>query len=271
MFSAAFELLRPDCPEWGTAAVLQWDADIFGFAVADYRIGNAESVKSDPAGFRAALAQWANNNQVELISSSVLASDLEWCAILQEQGFKFVDYTVECVNKRIQSLEVFPTRNPVRLATPLDQSGVERLAEKAFRYGRYHADPRFPRELADLRYSWWVRNAFRMIGPDIPIYVTGESAYIKGFVQATVNGSDAHISIAAVEPTLQGGIIGYDLIGGALLDLKDRGVRRVTTKVSAANTAIMNIVVGFEGRFRPSQAVFHWHAPNAPHMLKTAR
>lgn len=269
MFSAAFEPLRADCPEWGQAAVLQWDAEIFGFGVADYKVGDVERVKSDPEGFCSALVNWANNKQVELISSSVLASDLQWCAVLQEQGFRFVDYTVECVNKRIQSLHVLPTRNPVRLATPSDQAGVERLAESAFRFGRYHADPRFPRELADRRYSWWVRNAFRRMGPGVPIYLTGQPEHITGFVQATVNGSDAHINIAAVEPTLQGGIIGYDLIGGALLNLKAAGVRRVTTKVSAANTAIMNIVVGFEGRFRPSQAVFHWHAPNAPHLLHT--
>jgi hypothetical protein len=44
-------------------------------------------------------------------------------------------------------------------------------------------------------------------------------------------------------------------------------VRWITSKVSAANVGIISLVAGLGYRFREPEATFHWHAPDAPHLL----
>ena len=55
--------------------------------------------------------------------------------------------------------------------------------------------------------------------------------------------------------------MGFDLYISVLHELKNLGVRRIVTSISAANTAVMNVysVLGF--RFAHPQIIYHWHAP----------
>lgn len=270
MFQTTYQPLSIDHPEWGTLAILPWDTEIFGFAVADFKPGNSHSVASRRDEFVRALAQWTGANRVELISASIPAEDILWVSLLQELNFLFVDSTLEVINKHVQRLDIPATRNPLRPATREDQAQVEHVAEGAFRFGRYHADARFPRALADLRYRRWLHNAFASLSPQSIVYVTGAPDHIRGFLHVNINERDAYMTIAAVEKSLQGGVIGYDLIAETLRNLKAEGIQRVHSKVSAVNTAIVNIAISFDGRFAPVQAVFHWHAPNAPHLVPQA-
>jgi hypothetical protein len=77
----------------------------------------------------------------------------------------------------------------------------------------------------------------------------------------------AYISIMAVDRALQGQTVGYELCTGSFYDLKQIGIRRITAKLSAAHTGLASIAASFGFRFRGPQAVFHWHAPDAPHLL----
>jgi hypothetical protein len=268
MFDASHQLLSAEHPEWGRIATLPWDEKIFGFPVGDYQPGDSRSIAATRPSFQEKLRNWSEMNRIELVGASVPADDILWCRLLPELGFAFVDYTLKISQPSLQAWEPSPFKIPVRLAQPEDQPSVERIAQLAFRAGRYHMDPCFPRSLSELRYKQWLSNAFAASGPSSRLYVTGEVGQATSFFHVNVDGEDAYITIIAVAPDKQGGRTAVDLCTGALTDLKSMGVRRMSSKVSAMNSGVMNVAVFFSWRFSDPQAVFHWHAPNAPHLAK---
>jgi hypothetical protein len=154
------------------------------------------------------------------------------------------------------------------LATPADQESVEQIAEQAFNAGRYHVDARFPRALANLRFRRWLGRAFAEAGPDSRIYVIGESGALKAFTHSTVEGDRAYITIGGAVVDLQGHGAGAAIFLGTVEALRDSGIRRAQSKLSASNTPMMNLAAYAGSRFSDPQDVFHWHAADAPHLLK---
>ncbi|MDE3088115.1 MAG: hypothetical protein KGJ80_01860 [Chloroflexota bacterium] len=267
MFEAYYQSLCSEHPEWGQIAIFPWDTEIFGFPVADWQVGDCRAIEMVRTGFQATLVTWADANKVELVSCAVTGNDTRWLALLPTMGFTFVDFTFECVGRRIQETPFPETRIPVRLAELSDQAEIEQIAARAFSFGRYHCDLRFPRELADRRYRQWLCNTFSTLGSQARIYVIGEPGKVKGFVHLNVTGMDVYVTIAAVDRDVQGTGAGADLLFGMLQTVKAEGIKTVTTKVSAANLAIVNLIPHFGGRFTNPRAVYHWHAPNAPHLV----
>ncbi len=268
MFETSYQPLSGQHPEWGNVAVLPWDCDIFGFPVADFQAGDSHCVAQERTAFGEAFTRWTDDNRVEVVGCSVAAADKHWCGLLPTLGFAYVDYTLTITQPRMNKFDFPPTKIPVRLATPEDQPEVERIAEQAFEFGRYHVDPLFPHELSEYRYRRWLRNAFTDLGPNGRIYVTGETSHVGSFFHVNLKDDTAYITIIAVARELQRGTTGIDLCSGALNDLKMSGIRRVSSKISAANTGVMNFAAFFGFRFSQPQAVFHWHRPNSAHLVK---
>lgn len=268
MFEASHQVLSEPHPEFGRVSTLPWDEKIFGFPVGDYQAGDSRTVAKQTEMFLHSLQKWAADNRVELVGSSVAADDTLWCTLFPELGFTFVDYTLKISQPRLQGWQAPHAKGPVRLAQPIDEPSVELIAQHAFRAGRYHRDSRFPKALSDLRYKQWLGNAFAALGPSSRLYLTGEVGHATGFFHVNLEGEHAYITIIAVAPDKQGGRTGIDLCTGALTDLKSMGIRRMSSKVSAMNSGVMNLAVFFGWRFSDPQAVFHWHAPNAPHLVK---
>ncbi|HWB96909.1 MAG TPA: GNAT family N-acetyltransferase, partial [Bryobacteraceae bacterium] len=71
----------------------------------------------------------------------------------------------------------------------------------------------------------------------------------------------------AVEKEAQGGIYGAQLIAESLKVAKAAGARQVFVRISAANLPALNLYAGLGFRFSEPEAVFHWHAPGAAHLL----
>jgi hypothetical protein len=90
---------------------------------------------------------------------------------------------------------------------------------------------------------------------------------VKGFFQLRLNKDRAEVGIIAVAKALQGSPAGPELVIGTQLALKAGGVRWITSKVSAANLGLLNLVTHLGYRLRQPEAVFHWHSPNARHLL----
>lgn len=268
MFETSYAPLKNDHPEWGSVALLPWDQEIFGFQVADLRVGDSGEAAKNREEFRQSIDDWAKRNQAELIGCSAPAEDPIWPALLAWAGFAYVDYTLKINQQRLQSWTPPPVKQPVRLAEPEDRVSLEAVAQTAFRAGRYHMDPRFPRALSELRYKHWVANALAAAGPGSRLYVTGDVGQVTGFFHVNVNGEEAYITIIAVELEKQGGRTGHDLATGGLADLKSRGIRRMNSKVSAMNSGVINLATYLGWRVSDPEVVFHWHAPDAPHLVK---
>ncbi|MDP9100254.1 MAG: GNAT family N-acetyltransferase [Verrucomicrobiota bacterium] len=257
-------------PDWGRVGVLSWDSDVFGFLVATYQPGEPSSVFENLRPIHTALQEWAVGNRVELIGCSTSAHEPRWRALLPRLGFVHVDSTLTYTMPKLQRTK-FPRSYAVRLATPADQASVEQIAEQAFNAGRYHADVRFPRTLANLRFRRWLSQAFAEAGPDSRVYVIGESGAARAFTHSTVEGDRAYITIGGALMDLQGHGAGAAIFLGTVEALRDSGIRRAQSKLSASNTPMMNLAAFAGSRFSDPQDVFHWHAADAPHLLESGK
>jgi RimJ/RimL family protein N-acetyltransferase len=241
--------------------MVPWDSDIFGFPVAQYRIGSERIEESQLDAFRGSLLSWLNRNGVALCSCAIPAPRDFWRGYLPHAGFQFVDVGLQAALKGLQGAQLPPARSKLRKAEPCDSGAIEAIAEGAFHHGRYHADPRFPRELADRRYRRWVANALAGTSTRDSVYVMGEPGRVLGFYHVTVEGPTSDLRLAALALELQGSGLGFDLYLAMLHVLKELGIRRVVTSISACNTAVMNVysMLGFS--FSEPEVIYHWHAP----------
>lgn len=270
MAERAFELLSAACPDFGRAATLPWDAPVLGFAVADYELGRPGPVYAHRKEFREALGAWCQARGVELVVAAVPAADRTWLALMPQLGFTFFDMTYTVRLTALQSAKLPEVRGEARLATVADLPQLEAIAEQVFQFGRYHADPYVPVELANKRYREWLRNEVAGLGPDSRMYVVGAPGDVRGFFHSVIRDGVARVTIFAIDERYQRGTTGFNVLAGALRDLRSVGVRMVVSRISAVNTGVLNLIKVFGFRYSEPQAVFYWHAPDAPHLLPAA-
>lgn len=241
---------------------------MFGFRVADYEAGELETILSAPEEVANRLAAWATENEVELIGCSVPAEPPEWRALLSLLGFSYVDTTLRATLPKLQANNYRAPRMPVRLATADDCAAVEEIGARAFRAGRYHADARFPRELADRRYRHWLAQALAKAGPTNRMYVAGPTGAPAAFVHVTLDEPEsAYVTLMGADPSAQGTMAPVAVWIGTMQALKDAGVRRGESKLSAANPRMINLAAYAGWRVSDPRLLFHWHAPEAPHLI----
>jgi hypothetical protein len=264
-FEASFLPLCDRNPEWGSVALLAWDEAIFGFPVAEFRPGSQELGRDEVASFRAALEELAASSGVELISLRLDASAVPSLDIFCAAGFFPVDLSEEASTSRLRPESMPKPRFGVRIAASEDHADILRIAGTAFRFGRYHTDPRFPRELADKRYVQWVRNALASTEAGDSVFVLGSATQRLGFFHVVLTNGAADLRLAAADPESPVGL-GLALYSETILALHGLGARRFVTKVSAANIGIMNLYASLGFRFSKPEYILHWHAPGAPHL-----
>lgn len=261
-----YQPLSPETPAWGEVAVLSWDSEVFGFPVATYRASDASAISRNLPAVREALQSWAAGNDVEVIGCSIAATEPRWRFCLPQLGFRYVDSTLIYSLPKLQRTK-FPRRYQLRPATLADQESVERIAEQSFEAGRYHADPLFPRALAQRRFRKWLTQAFESLSLTSRVFVLGEPGAATAFSHSYVHGDEAHITIGGVDAAFHRRGLGPAIFVGTFAALQELGVRRAHSKVSVGNPGAMNCAAFGGARFSDPQHVYHWHAPNAPHLL----
>jgi GNAT superfamily N-acetyltransferase len=259
-YELQFEEVSKANPAYGRACLLPWDAELFGFPVATYKIG-AESIDEALRGeFTESLASWLGRNRVEVCACVIPAANAFWKVHLPRMGFVFVDFGLRANLNSLQTASLPKARTELRRAERSDWEDIQAIAAQSFHHGRYHADPLFPRELADRRYRQWVGNALAGEYEFDRVYVMGKPGNVQGFYHLTIEGEVSDLRLAAVRPKLQGTVFGVELYLSALHLLKQSGVRRVITNFSAGNTSAMNLLAMLGFRFAEPEAIYHWHA-----------
>lgn len=253
-------------PELGTAAVLPWDSEIFGFRVGELAPGNPRAIAGREEDLARETAAWAEREDVHLAACRVPAAPATLPALVETAGFRFVEIQLRATLPRLAASQLRATRLTVRPAEPSDGPPLVRIAGSAFMFGRYHADPRFPRELADRRYRVWIERALTK-SPTGWVAVVGPPGEPGGFLQVEIAaGGVADIRLAAVDPGAAP-IAGPELFLGALHELARRGVSGVTARFSAVNTGVANIYAALGFRFHEPELVFHWHRPGSSRLV----
>jgi L-amino acid N-acyltransferase YncA len=243
---------------FGSAALVPWDTEIFGFRVAAYKPGSI-CAGQDMTPVFASLRSWLEANEISLCSSTIPASDSFSRSWLPEAGFRFVDSTLQVSLGPLSRAHLPKQRLELRPAEPEDHPAIGAIAAQAFAHGRYHADPVFPKELANLRYRRWMQTALSGSKPEDRVFVLGKSGQVLGFYHVTVEGDLSDLRLAAIAPDLKRTGVGIDLYVGVLETLRNMGIRRVISRISSANTGVMNIYALLGFRFSHPEVIYHWH------------
>ncbi len=260
-YQLCFDEILPGKPALGSASIVPWDTEIFGFPVAVYRVGAERLDAAAQKKFVERFCLWAKRNHISLCACAIPVNESHssWKLYLSEAGFHVVDLSLQGTLNVLQDARLPEARSELRPARLDDRNAIEAIAEQSFRNGRYHADPLFPRELADKRYGHWVRNALAEEDAIDRVYVMGEPGDVQGFFHVTIEEGVSDLRLAATAPALRGTLLGFDLYVSVLHLLKGLGVRRVVSSISAGNTAVMNVLAELGFSFSAPEMIFHWH------------
>lgn len=248
-------------PDLG-CAVLPVDSGIFGFHVGWHNPGQA------PQGIGGEVFQsWMAEHDCCLLGTSVPASSPPLLVALQTAGFVCVDLSLTMTLHNTKRRPRQLAAASVRVAVPEDAAGIEEIADTAFDFGRYHRDPRFPREHANRRFSAWVAKELGSPQPGMKFFVCGEAGHPTAFMLVQVEEKRARWYLGGVSRTASNGLLGPMLFAAVLNEMEQAGIRSVTAKISAANTPVLNIysALGFEAA--QPEFTLHLHAPDSPHLL----
>jgi len=261
MFEKHHEPLAYDAPERGRIALLPWDIETFGFGVADYEIDRSERDRLESSSIQASLEAWARAHDVELVGTQVPASDIAGVHFFGRIGFRTIETTLVVRFDNIQKARRDAPREVVLApAGEQDLEAILRMAGGTFQQGRYHADVRVPRNLADRRYQDWVRRTGLARNPQI-LLAARTDAEVCGFSIVEIDGRQGYLHLYAVDPSRKGAGIGLSMIVELLRYFHERGAGTVRSKISAANVASMNTLAFLGGRFLDPRVMMHWHAP----------
>jgi ribosomal protein S18 acetylase RimI-like enzyme len=265
-FEPKYVTLADATPELGRVAVLDWDAELFGFAVGAYwpAAGNPPTAAAR-GELRKALLAWMRRSKVEVVVCNVPAGAHAWLSLLGLAGFVFVDLALTAFARRLDRL---PLANvDVRPAVAADTPALAIIAQRAFRFGRYHADVRFPQGLANYRYQHWITAAVASQSDCEYVFVSGPEGSATGFVHAMIKEGVADIRLLAVSPEANKGLLGPAFFVSALHELTRLGARQAKARLSAGNTPVLNLYSSLGFSFSDAEAIFHLHDPDAPHLL----
>ena len=216
---------------------------------------------AEEEGAAASLRAWAASVRATLVGAAVPAASLDWLMLLPRLGFVCVDTTLVVNLGRFSYRPRTIRAAVVRLAQREDQSAIVEIASVAFNFGRYHRDPRFPRALADRRFARWVSGALDRPASGQVFLVSGPAGAPTAFMFLTVNNGRADWHLAGVAPAATDMLPGPMFFAGVLDVLEDQGVTSIFSKISAANTGVLNIYAALGFRFLDPEFVFHWLPP----------
>jgi ribosomal protein S18 acetylase RimI-like enzyme len=262
-FQRVYEPLVASDDRFGSVALLPWDAELFGFSVAEYRFGNMGVIRENRVAWQDGIRQWAKRRGVSLLSCSAEPTDRTAAGLLCSAGFIVIDTSLQATLPRLQKIDLPAASLSLRFMQRGDMAEVERIAGSAFHFGRYHTDPFFPEALASRRYVRWVQNAFGNPEPGAQMLILGEPGQVRGFFHFVVRDELGDMRLAAIDPSIAGSGLGYEMYLNVLHTMRNCGVRRVTAKISAANTAVLGLYTLLGFRFLNPKNTFHWHASDA--------
>jgi hypothetical protein len=244
---------------WARPELIPWDAEAFGFPVGRLHLEGA-APKGEAKAIAASIQQWADLTKAAVIGVSVPADDIGWMDFLPQAGFTCVDLALTVSLSRLSNRPRTMRPAKLREAGAADHPGIVTIARTAFDFGRYHRDARFPRALADRRFARWIERSLANPRPDQKFYVSGPEGMPGGFMFLTLKNGEADWHLAGVSPSPQIRTPGPMLFSGMVDLMEATGVRSITSKISAANTAVLNIYAALGFRFLSPEYTFHWHA-----------
>jgi len=266
-FQAEYRPLSESHADWGSIALLPWDEAAFGFPVAEFRLGPEPPKADDIHLFRETLFDFCRRTRSELISVRVPASDTVLIALLLQASFAYLDFSLLTTLPDLKPDSLPNAQFTLRQADPADHEAIYKICDCAFHFGRYHTDPRFPRELANRRYVQWMRRALSGSDPGDFVFVVGKPGKVSAFMHVALHESTADLRLGAAAPGIP---VGFWLYAGATRSASALGAKTVVSGISAANIQSLQMFSALGFRFSRPEVILHWHSPEATHLVTSA-
>lgn len=234
-----------------------WDSDIFGFPVAAIQ---AIEVHDDEEEVRHAFLsyqEWVRNQSIELVSCRLPHDQVAMSMFLERHGFRFVEMVLHPTLRELQSSPAIDTTLRVERVLESEVPFVAVMAERAFGYERYHADPRVDSRLADLRYGRWIRNSFADERQVLLKIVRGNDVIGFFVIENRADGT-VYWHLTAVNPDLKGQKVGTEVWRAMIAYHRKAGMDCILTTISARNTPVLNLYSKLNFRFSPPEITLHW-------------
>lgn len=198
-----------------------------------------------------------------LVSCRVAEDDGAAIGALEAAGFRRVE-TLVTLRRNLAEADRTPPPG-VRPASASDREAVAEIAARAFRFDRFHADPRVPRPLADRLKAEWAANGLG--GRADLALVAEEAGRVAGFNLLLADGVEAVIDLIAVAEPFRGRGVGRRLVAAGFAHYAGRS-RAMRVGTQADNLPSIRLYEGLGFRPRLRRATLHWidaaAGPEAP-------
>jgi GNAT superfamily N-acetyltransferase len=189
---------------------------------------------------------------VGLVACRIVDGDSEAAAALEAAGFRRIECLVILSRPLGVPQEMPPGTGP---AMPADHEPCLVIGRTAFIFDRFHADDRFPDEVADRIKEAWVRNSFA--GRADACLVSRGGAKAVGFVLCRLPQGEPVIDLIAVAPSHQGRGHGRRLVAAAMAHYAPNyATISVATQQSNLPSMALYRALGFA--VIGSELTYHW-------------
>ncbi len=204
----------------------------------------------------AAERAWVAEHRPRLAVTRVKAEDIALTHALEDLGFRYSECQLLLRRRISRRLDVSDRDHEYfRVEKETDLEGVLRLAATVFVHDRFSMDPRTGADCSRARYETYVRQSFANPTDDVLALRDRDSGEIVAFgTQRRVSPTEAKALLGGVALAHQGTGVGLisDYMGNNYNF--ERGIRAVTTAVSAINYPILHVHLGHMG-YRVTQAL----------------
>lgn len=238
------------------ATAVPWDSEVFGRPVAaisriDLKAGG--SVSADFDVFR----NWVHAQGFDLVSCRLPHARLDISMLLEQHGFRFIEMVLHPVLRQVGQYSVAETGLQVEAAADSDLPALIDIAQRAFGFERYHADPRIDSRLADARYGRWVRNSVGH-ARQLLLKICEAERIVGMFVVEQGPHQSAYWHLTAVHPDCQGQGLGHKIWMAVIGHHQAQGIDRIRTTIAARNARALNLYAKLDFRFDEPEMTFHW-------------
>ncbi len=237
-----------------------WDAKAFGRPTLDITalaLAAETGEAARDADLFERLEQVLAERQAGLVTARLDADRRIAIGALQAAGFRYVEtaYRLSCRNVARFEPPARVTRTvELREAVPADHDALIEQAAESFRYGRFAEDPAIPEEVNRSRQIDWMEG---LLGGRARVLVADVDGAAGAFMAFRVHEGVADLILAGTKPKL--GILAYPLWIAVMKVLKEEGVGRAETMISAANIGVVNLYGTLGFRFEQALVGLHLH------------
>jgi ribosomal protein S18 acetylase RimI-like enzyme len=209
-----------------------WDQKAFG--IPCYEID----------GFNPESGQWAQQHPGHYTTR---VSPLANKQVLEQYGFYYCDTLIEPFCSLKQFVAHQDKRTSLSKAVALED--LLPISHQAFTFGRFHKDFNISKALADKRYDQWLTQLHNE-GKVIGLFFDGK---LVGFIAV----DNSHLILHAMHPQFRGQGLAKFLWSAVCAELFASGLGEISSSISAANLAAVNLYSSLGFRFRNAQDIYH--------------